>query len=238
MRARWIAVVGMMWLAGCSREPDHEFGDRVRAYILANPGVVEDALGKLDEIKARSRQSTVAKAIEKYRFNIERDDADFAANPAGRITLTEFFDYRCPHCLNIAPIVLKIIRDHPDVRVVFKEYPIFGDVSVRASRAAQLVHARGGDYLGVYRAFMAKRPLDVDDIDAVLKNESVNARDLDDRAAMEKFNKHIHDTAHLAAELGIDGTPTFVVGDSVIIGEDPAALDRAVKSAEQASSHG
>ena len=70
------------------------------------------------------------------RAALERDPRDFVANPNGKVTVTEFYDYRCPHCINIAPKVVGLIRSQPDVRFVFKEMPIFGATSEHAARAA------------------------------------------------------------------------------------------------------
>ena len=91
---------------------------------------------------------------------MEHDPRDFVANPNGRITVTEFYDYRCPHCANMAPKVAELIEKNPDIRFVFKEMPIFGATSEHAAYAAIAVKKAGGDYLGLYQALMATHPLD------------------------------------------------------------------------------
>src|SRR6202000_1390385 len=111
----------------CSKS-DQAFDTRVHDYIISHPEVIQEAIAKL-QAKQDAEAATQAKAaIAQHRQALERDPRDFVANPGGRITVTEFYDYRCPHCINAAPAVLKIIHDQPDVRFVFKEFPIFGDV--------------------------------------------------------------------------------------------------------------
>src|SRR5438067_5622143 len=137
------AAVGLLTLAGCDYAPvsDKVFGERVRAYLVRHPEVlqeVSDALQAKREAQMRTElDASVMKSqklVPTYRQAIENDSRDFVANPQGKVTVTEFYDYRCPHCINIAPKVLDLIRDSPGVRVVFKEMPIFGPRSEHAAR--------------------------------------------------------------------------------------------------------
>src|SRR5665213_2141400 len=115
---------------GCSRAAeDPAFGAKVRAYLLAHPEVIEEAVARLQDKRQAAADAKVKLALEKNRGALERDPRDFVANPGGKITVTEFYDYRCPHCINAAPTVLSLIHDNPDVRFVFKEMPIFGPTS-------------------------------------------------------------------------------------------------------------
>ena len=130
------------------------FGQRVRAYLLAHPEVFQEAAQRLQAKDAADEADVMRRGraqIPRLRAAIERDPADFVANPNGRVTVTEFYDYRCPHCVNAAPKVLDLIAAHPEVRFVFKETPIFGPTSEHAARAALAVKAAGGDGLAFYR---------------------------------------------------------------------------------------
>src|SRR5689334_12549783 len=59
-----------------------------------------------------------------------------AGNPKGKVTVVEFFDYQCSHCMTMAPVIEAIIKNNPNVRVVFKDFPIRGPVSEFAAKAA------------------------------------------------------------------------------------------------------
>ena len=146
-------------LTGCQDKAanDAAFGQRVRAYLLAHPEVLQESARRLDAKLAEDELATErqgAERLPRLRAAVERDPADFVAHPDGAVTVTEFYDYRCPHCINAAPRVVALIRDHPQVRFVFKEMPIFGPVSEHAARAALAVKAASGDYLGLYSALM------------------------------------------------------------------------------------
>ena len=227
-----LALTAALVLAGCGKTYDDKaFGDRVHAYLMAHPEVIREASQAL-EAKEQEKQLTDAKvAIAKNRQQLEHDPADYVANPNGKVTVTEFYDYRCPHCVNMAPTVLAIIHDNPNVRFVFKEFPIFGATSDRAAEGALLIKQRGGDYLGLYRDFMSTKGLNDASIDQILQAHGVNAANLADPATQVQAQAHLAAVKQLAITLGIDGTPAFVIGDTLIPGEDPDALKAAIKQA-------
>jgi protein-disulfide isomerase len=217
-------------LSACGKS-DQAFDARVHDYILAHPEVIQEAIAKL-QAKQDAAAATQAKAaIAQYRQALERDPRDFVANPNGRITVTEFYDYRCPHCINAAPAVLKIIHDQPDVRFVFKEFPIFGDVSDRAAAGATVVRKQGGDYLSLYRDFMAARPLDDDSVDRILRSHGVDPATLDQPPVSDAARAQLLAVHRLAINLGIDGTPAFVIGDTIVPGDDTDAVNAAIAAA-------
>jgi protein-disulfide isomerase len=223
--------------AGCGKAADQDaaFGAKVRAYLLAHPEVVQEAIQKLQAKQDADDAARAKLAIEQHRAAIERDPRDFVANPNGKITVTEFYDYRCPHCINAAPKVLDLIQSNPDVRFVFKEFPIFGAASERAARAALAVKAAGGDYVGVYKAFMAAHPLDDAAIDRILTANGVSPSALDDPKAKAAADRQLSDIRTLAVtDLGVEGTPAFIIGGVMVPGEDMDAVKAAIAQARKA----
>src|SRR5579862_3457949 len=145
-------------LSACQKVDD-AFGEKVHAYLMAHPEVVREAAVKLAENDRLAALKASTVAIDKYRGQLERDSRDFVANPDGKITVVEFFDYRCGYCKMAAPEVIKLIAENPDVRFVFKEFPIFGEVS---DTAAKIALTEPGKARGVelYKALMSERALD------------------------------------------------------------------------------
>jgi protein-disulfide isomerase len=241
MRIAAILAIGALAvsLAGCNR-PDAAFDARVKTYLMAHPEVLRAALENMQrteeaaQVKAEASDDLKAQAaLPGLRAALERDPRDFAANPGGRITVTEFYDYRCPHCIDIAPKVVSLIRDHPEIRVVFKEMPIFGDTSEHAARAALAAKAQGKDYVGLYEALMSTRPLTDDAIDRLAVGKGVNLTEMNAPANVAKANAQLADTAELARKLAIQGTPGFVVGDAFVRGADEAGLAAAIAAAQR-----
>lgn len=222
-----LAVVVATALSACSPGADPAFGAKVRAYLLEHPEVLEEAIQKLQE-KRQAEAGQAAKAsIRANRDAIERDPRDFVANPNGAITVTEFYDYRCGHCINAAPKVAELIAQNPDIRFVFKEMPIFGETSDTAAHAAIAIKRSGGDYLGFYKAAMGAQGLDDAMVGQLAAQHGANPAKVDKAAADEQ----LADVRKLAAALGIQGTPAFIIGDILVPGEDMEAVQAAIASA-------
>jgi len=218
-------------LAACEKKPDAEFGQQVRAYLLEHPEVIEEAVQKLQENKQAAAAEAAKASLGKFRAQLERDPRDFVANPNGKITVVEFFDYRCGYCKVSAPEMLKLIEENPDVRFVFKEFPIFGGESNLAAQVALSEPAKPKT-LQLFKAFMAEKALDVNAIDRHLRAAGVDPAAAKAAGASDAVQKHIADTRALAQALAIEGTPAFIVGDRMIPGADMAALRAAITEAK------
>lgn len=234
MKITLLALTAALALSGCARtESDAAFGERVRGYLLEHPEVIQEVVERLNE-KQQAQSAAKAKlAIQQNRQAIERDPRDFVANPAGSITVVEFFDYKCGYCKIVAPEVLKLIEENPDVRFVFKELPIFGGVSDSAAKAMLSPQAKP-QTLKLYGALMAEKALDEAALDRHLRAVGVDptaARKSGDTAMVQQ---HVRDVKALAAALGLEGTPAFIVGDTLIPSADIAAVKAAIAVASSA----
>lgn len=214
-------------LTGCQKADDAAFGERVRTYLLAHPEVLEQMAQKLQEQKALAANKQTLEAIRKNRAALVADSRDFVANPGGKITVVEFFDYRCGYCKVSAPEILKIIEDNPDIRFVFKELPIFGGASNLAAKVALSPQGKAKG-LEIYRAFMTDKALDEAAIARHLAAVGVDPMAAAAAGDSAEVQKHLADTHALAGALKIEGTPAFIVGDHLIPGADLDALRTAI----------
>jgi protein-disulfide isomerase len=235
-----LAAIATLALGACqpAAHDDPTFGARVKAYLMAHPEALRAAIDNMQTKEEAEADKTEAEAdikakarLPAVRAALERDPRDFVANPDGKVTVTEFYDYRCPHCINIAPKVVELIRRHPDVRFVFKEMPIFGPVSEHAARAALAARVQGKDYLGLYSAFMSVRPLTDAAIDRLAASKGVDLAAMNAPASRAKADAQLDDTTALFTKLSLQGTPGFIVGDEIIRGEDYDALLVAIAKA-------
>jgi protein-disulfide isomerase len=220
-------------LAACQQPPDDKglgdkaFGDRVHAYLLAHPEVIREAVEKLNENERQAATKAAGAAIGKYREQLERDPRDFVANPDGAVTVVEFFDYRCGYCKLAAPEVVKLIQGHPEIRFVFKEFPIFGAVSDTAARIALTAPAKAKG-LDLYNRLMLEKNLTDATLDAHLTAAGLDPAALRAQAKSPEIAKQIADARDLARDLKIEGTPAFIVGDILVPGADMNALNAAI----------
>ena len=226
-----LALAAGLALSGCQKTEDAAFGQKVRTYLLAHPEVLEEAFDKLQENKRLAAIKASTGAINKYRAQLERDPRDFVANPGGKLTVVEFFDYRCGYCKLAAPEVVKLIAENPDVRFVFKEFPIFGEVSDTAARIALTPQGKAKG-LELYNGWMADKALDEAALDRHLVRVGLNPAEVRKAAADPAIGKQIADTRKLAEDLHIEGTPAFIVGDTMIPGADLQALRAAITVAK------
>jgi len=230
-----VAALAGLSLGGCQRD-DPGFDAKVKAYLMAHPDELRAAI---DNMQAKEEAAEEAAADQKARAALpslrnalERDPRDFVANPNGKLTVTEFYDYRCPHCINIAPKVVGLIRSRPDVRFVFKEMPIFGATSEHAARAAFAAKQQGKDYVGLYAAFMGDHALDDAAIDKIAASKGVDIAQMNAPATLAADAQQLSDISDLFKSLGFEGTPGFVVGETFIRGEDFDGLVAAINKTE------
>ncbi len=226
-----LALAAVLALSGCQKTADAAFGQKVRAYLLEHPEVIEEAVQKLQEKKVADAANIAKAGLVKHRKALEQDSRDFVVNPNGKITVVEFFDYRCGYCKSSAPEIVKIIQDNPDVRFVFKEFPIFGGESNLAAKVA-LTSAGKAKGLALYQTFMAEKALDEAAIDRHLAAAGIDPAQAKAAGESAAISKQISDTHELAQALGIEGTPAFIVGDRLVPGADMPALHAAIAAAK------
>ena len=217
-------------LSACQKVDDAAFGQRVHAYLMAHPEVIREAAQKLQENEQAAAAKASTQAIGKYREQLERDPRDIVINPNGKLTVVEFFDYRCGYCKLAAPEVVKLIQQNPDIRFVFKQFPIFGEVSDTAAKVA-LTPAAKPKALQLYQSWMAEKALDDTLLDRDLTVAGVDAAQARKASNDPAIERQILDTRALATSLKIEGTPAFIVGDTMIPGADMNALRAAIAAA-------
>lgn len=143
-------------------------------------------------------------------------DADIPSlgNPQGDVTIVEYFDYQCPYCKKIAPVLDQVLRDDKQVRLVLKDWPILGEPS---GYAARLVHAAKyqDKYEAAHRALIGHTgKLTEAVVDETLAQAGVDVAkakaDLaSNKAAIDALMKR---NTEQAQAFGFLGTPGFVVG--------------------------
>jgi len=237
MRTLWIgglaavagAAAGVVGSAAASEVTDKATIEKVvHDYLLAHPEILTEAMGKLQERQA-------AASIQAERAAIETPFAGaWAGSAKPRVTLVMFSDYSCIYCHKSAPDIERLLAETPDLKVVWREIPVLGPQSVVAARAA-LEAAREGKYLAFHRALFASARPDDATIAAAATKVGLDPAKLSARGKGDDVTKEIGDNLHLAAKIGVDGTPAFVIGDQMLsgaVGYD--ALRKAIDKARAA----
>lgn len=187
--------------------------------ILENPEIIMQAIQLLQQREDQAKAEAIGSVLENQRELLEQDpNAPVIGNPEGDVTVVEFFDYNCPYCKRAAPVVKNVIAGDSDVRIVYREWPILGEGSDFAARAA-LASRNQGKYEEFHWALMALNGRATEA--SVLKVVRELGLDEDQlRADMEapEVDAHIQVSMELARQLGFSGTPSFVIGDALAPG--------------------
>ena len=230
---RWLPIVAVALLSSVGTAVAlTALDDRqdTRAYLLAHPEVLQEAMEKLRLKQAAAQIAPLRRDLETpfAQGYIGARDAD--------VTVVQFFDYACGYCRASLADLQRLIREDPKVRVVFRELPILSRDSEAAARAS-LVAAQAGRYAAFHTAlYAAGRP----DAAAIAKAAGVAGLDTAQmQAAMQAPDKEreLARNVELARALGFSGTPSWVVGDEAMsgaVGYD--ALKEAVAKARAKSS--
>jgi protein-disulfide isomerase len=191
----------------------------VRETLLANPEILMEAIAILEDRAAQDRVTGSAEMIAAQRQLLERDpNAPVLANADGDVTIVEFFDYNCPYCRRVVPAVEGLIETDSGIRLVYREWPILGEGSVFAARAA-LAARQQGLYEEFHAAMMGMNGR-AEERSVLIIAEEIGL-DIDQlRADMEapEVAEHIETSMRLAELLGITGTPTFILGNNLVPG--------------------
>ena len=206
----------------------------VREYITENPQIIEDALVALGEQQRAEAAAAAKTAIKVHKDKLYSLASDPFIGPAdAKVTVVEFFDYRCGYCKRSVDTIQAIPAEYDGkVRVVFKELPIFGGISETAALAA-LAAGKQGKYNDLHVALMnlkSNDDLTEKRIDSIAKDIGINVQKM--RADMKsmEIQKQLSDMKDLGRALDVGGTPGFFVGETHIEGADMAKLNAAIKA--------
>lgn len=133
-------------------------------------------------------------------------------NPKGKVTVVEFFDYQCGHCVSMSSVMSSIIKANPDVRVVYKELPIRGPMSEFASRAALAARMQGKYAEFSHALFKTSQPYTEASILDAAKESGLDMAKLKKDMHSAAITNQLRSTEQLAQTLQLTGTPAFFIG--------------------------
>jgi protein-disulfide isomerase len=194
----------------------------IESYIRSHPEVIEQALQALEAKRQAEEQERVKAVIAARQRELLSDPASpVSGNLKGDITVVEFFDYRCGFCKRVAGVVTQLQKDDPRVRVVYKDFPILGEASEMAAKAALASNAQGRHQAFHEALLTSKAEITKDQILRIAGDVGLDAKRLEADMAKPEWQTVIERNRALAKELGITGTPGFIVGNELY----PGAMD-------------
>jgi protein-disulfide isomerase len=195
----------------------------VRDYLLKHPELLQEVMAELEKKqqtaeaeKARSAIKTHAEAL----FNSPRQVT--LGNPQGDVTFVEFFDYNCGYCKRALGDMTALMGKDPKLKVVLKEFPVLGPGSVEAAQVAVAVRMQdkgGKKYMEFHQKMLLGRgQADKTRAMAVAKEIGLDMTRLEKDLKSDEITASLQESAKLAEALGLNGTPSYVIGSDVVVG--------------------
>ena len=214
----------------------------VKDYLAAHPEAVQAAIAALIKqsraARAEPRPDTSAAARNDAAALAASPHQVTLGDPNGGVTLVEFFDYNCGFCRRALPDTLALLKAEPKLKIVLKEFPVLGPNSVDAARVAIALRMQdpdGSRYLAFHQRLLGEPgPNDKMRALSVAKELGFDAARLEKDMTSDEVEATLSENAKLAKDLGLTGTPSYVVGDAVVVGAvGLASLEDKLRSASE-----
>ena len=231
-----LATTALPGLAAADELTEEQIKDLVYEAIRENPGIVMEAVAILERSQQQAQENAAAKVLNEERDRLEQDpNAIILGNPDGDVTVVEFFDYNCPYCRRVMPEVDALVEQDPNVRLVYREWPILGEGSDFAARAA-LASRNQGLYEEFHVAMMSmEERAEEASVLRIARDVGLDVELLVHDMEAPEIDEHIATSMELTRALGFSGTPSFVIGDALIPGyvEAQVLIDEVEKTRTQ-----
>ena len=195
----------------------------VKEYLIAHPEVLQEVM---TEFEKRQNAADLEKQIAGVRqhkevlFNSTHQVT--LGNPQGNVTMVEFFDYNCGYCKRALSDMLQLIKTDPNLKVVLKEYPVLGPGSLEAAQvavAARMQDKTGKKYLDFHQRLLSGRgPADKAHALAAAKEAGFDMARIEKDLASEEVKETLRENMKVADAIGINGTPSYIIGTDVVVG--------------------
>jgi protein-disulfide isomerase len=214
-----VVIFGAALLGYFPSPSDKQF----RAFLMSHSSIVMDMAEKAQTEQAESEQRRLQAAVDKIGVDAYfRPHIAFVAGPTNaKKSIVEFFDYNCAHCRNSFPLIQKYYNAHKaDTRMAFIEFPIFGDRSNNAARAALAARRQPDKYIAFHFALMGEDgEIGPDQIIDAAHKAGLDINKLMADLSLPQISKEMAAAHALAARTGITGTPFFILNGKAHSGE-------------------
>jgi protein-disulfide isomerase len=195
----------------------------IRNYLMTRPEILQEAIAELEKRQALAESEKHRKAVQEHAellFNSPRQVV--LGNPLGDVAFVEFFDYNCAYCKRALSDMMELMKADPKLKIVLKEFPVLGQNSMEAAQVSTAVRMQdkaGKKYLEFHQRLMLGRgQADKARALAIAKEIGLDMGRLEKDMAGEEARAWIEESLRLAEALGLNGTPSYVVGPNVVIG--------------------
>jgi protein-disulfide isomerase len=195
----------------------------IRDYLVNHPEVLQEVIAELEKRQAAADLEKTKAALAgsaETLFNSSRQVV--LGNPKGNVTMVEFFDYNCGYCKRAMADMLDLLKTDPNLKIVLKEFPVLGPGSVEAAKiavAARMQDKDGKKYLEFHQKLLGGRgQADKARALAVAKEVGFDMKRIEADMESDEAKVSLEESRNLGEQLGLNGTPSYVVGSDVVVG--------------------
>ena len=196
----------------------------VKEYLLSHPELLQEVMSELEKRQAVAEAEKHRTAVKQYSEAIFSSPRQVTlGNTQGDVTVVEFFDYNCGYCKRAMSDMLDLMKNDAKLKFVLKEFPVLGEGSMQAAQVAAAVRMQdksgGKKYLEFHQKLLAGRgPADKARALAVAKEIGLDVARIEKDMAGDEVKAQLEESFKLAEALGLNGTPSYVVGNDVVVG--------------------
>ena len=189
----------------------------VRTYLINNPSILIDMSKALQKKKMHEAQMSAENAIQKNKDDLFNSaNTPVYGNKKGTIQIIEFYDYQCGHCKAMAPIIDEVMKNNKSVKVISRDFPIFGKDSTYAALASMAAYQINADkYYELHQMLMeSENQLSNDNVDNIIKKSGYSLQKIKKVMESDKIKQELKNNYRLAKALKLEGTPAFIIGNA------------------------
>ena len=196
----------------------------IKDYLLKHPELLQEVMSELEKRQTAADAEKHRGAIKELSATIFNSSRQVTlGNLQGDVTVVEFFDYNCGYCKRAMTDMLDLLKVDGKVRFVLKEFPVLGEGSMQAAQVAVAVRMQdktgGKKYLEFHQKLLASRgSIDKARAIAAAKEVGLDVARIEKDLASEEVKATLEESYKIAEALGLNGTPSYVVGSDVVIG--------------------
>jgi protein-disulfide isomerase len=193
----------------------------IKDYLLKHPEVLQEAMEELESRQTMAKAEKAKATIKEVEPILLRSPRQIVlGNPNGDVTMVEFFDYNCGFCKSAMGDMLSLMKGDPKLRVVLKEFPVLGRASVEAAQVAIAVRMQDPKkYLDFHQRLLSGRgQADKARALAAAKEAGLDMARIEKDMASDEVKATLEESMKLAEPLGLNGTPSYVIGSDIVIG--------------------
>ena len=197
------------------------FDEKIKEFILNNPEVILESIEnyerkRLEESKQKSNEAI----IENNTKLNDSSNGMFSGNANGKEIIIEFFDYNCSYCKKAHQDLIRISKNFPQVKIIYKNLPILSDQSKKLAEISLIIAKKNNKNFVKFHNFLLGKQGRIDDADVVnfLTKLGIDFKEIEQEFGGDYVSSEINKDLKLAQQLALQGTPAFIVKNKLIFG--------------------